>query len=348
MKQRIKQSFICQDIKQYQTNQTLVDTHVPTVGDVAVFEVLSIGKHKTIQGTDKRLVTILPGDRIMAAFGTRYATAQFEGYVPGGICPEYHILGAGGTVGLVASSHSRFASAGPTTLKLVGWVTNAQGDVWNTIRQKEQLMKPFTGAISHSTRVILSVGSSMDSGKTTTAAKMVQGFSEAGYRVAFIKLTGTIYTKDCDLVYDHGAAEVADFGLLGYPSTYLCTATQLLGLYETLMHHIKAQDKAFVVIEIADGLYQRETEMLLRNRAFMNGIDAVVYSAGDSLSAIQGYQVLRDMHIVPVALSGLFTASPLLVKEVSERLYSPVLSIDELARGVLMQYLEMPMSVSAS
>jgi Domain of unknown function (DUF1611_C) P-loop domain len=348
MKMRIKQSYICKDIEQYDINTNLVSTHVPAVGDVAVFEVLQIGKHKTIQGAEKRMQTILPGDYIMAAFGTRYATAQFEGYVPEGICPEYHILGAGGTVGLVHSSHSKFAQAGPTTLKLAGWVTNAQQKVMNTIAAKQHLQKPFTGGMGHATRVILSVGSSMDSGKTTTAAKMVQGLSKAGYNTAFIKLTGTVFTKDADLNFDHGATTVADFGMLGYPSTYMCSLQQLLNAYESLMHLVNAAAQAFVVIEIADGIYQRETEMLLRHRPFMNTVDAVVYSAGDSLSAIHGYEMLRSLHIVPAAICGLFTASPLLVQEVKERLYAPVLTIEQMAAGELLQYIERPVYEMAS
>jgi hypothetical protein len=348
MKQRIKQSYICKDIEQYLVNTTLAATHVPAVGDVAVFEVLQIGKHKTMQGADKRLQQILPGDLMMAAFGTRYATAQFEGYVPEGICNEYHILGAGGTVGIVHSSHSKFAGTGPTTLRLIGWVTNERHQVINTIAAKQYLHKSFTGSMGHATRVILSVGSSMDSGKTTTAAKMVQGLTKAGYNTAFIKLTGTVFTKDADLAFDHGATTVTDFGALGYPSTYMCSLQQLLNAYESLMHLVNAPSQAFVVIEIADGIYQRETEMLLRHRPFMNTVDAVVYSAGDSLSAIHGYEMLRSLHIVPAAICGLFTASPLLMQEVRERLYAPVLNIEQMADGELLQYIERPVYEMAS
>jgi hypothetical protein len=348
MKQRIKQSYICKDIHQFEVNTQLVPKHKPSVGDVAVFEVLKIGKHKTIQCAEKRMQHIFAGDLIMAAFGTRYATAQFEGYVPTEISPEYHILGAGGTVGLVHSSHSRYAYVGPTILRLAGWVTNEENEVINTRFAKAHLQKTFTGGMGHAARVILSIGSSMDSGKTTTAANMVAGFTRAGYSAAFIKLTGTVFTKDCDLAYDHGAAAVADFGALGYPSTYMCSLQELLNAYETLMHMVQASKQAFVVIEIADGIYQRETEMLLRYLPFMNTIDSVVYSAGDSLSAIHGYEMLRSLHIVPAALCGLFTASPLLVKEVKERLYAPVLTIEQMAAGELLHYIERPVYEMAS
>ena len=48
MKQRIKQSYISKDIDQYEVDTHLVATHIPAVGDVAVFEILQTGKHKTM------------------------------------------------------------------------------------------------------------------------------------------------------------------------------------------------------------------------------------------------------------------------------------------------------------
>jgi hypothetical protein len=84
------------------------------VGDVAIFQVVSIGKHSTIQSADKRNAAIYPGDWVMAAFGTRYATEQFEGYVPEKPTEEYHILGAGGTIGIIHSMHQKFVNVGPT------------------------------------------------------------------------------------------------------------------------------------------------------------------------------------------------------------------------------------------
>ena len=81
MKTKIKKSIICKDID---LQQSVIDkekplNYIPQAGDVAIFEVMSIGKHKQIQTDNKLLSLILPGDLIMGAFGTRYATAQFEG-----------------------------------------------------------------------------------------------------------------------------------------------------------------------------------------------------------------------------------------------------------------------------
>lgn len=343
MEKRIKKSYICRDVNKYLVDQDLVHFHNPTVGDIAVFEVVSIGKHKTIQGADKRNAAIYPGDHIMAAFGTRYATGQFEGYVEMNHFQEYQVLGAGGTVGIIHSMHQKFTSIGPTQLKLIGYAVDARGEILNTKKVRQPELLPYTGVAQTLTNIILSIGSSMDSGKTTTAAHLVRGLKKNGLKTGFIKLTGTVYTKDCDLNYDNGADLVTDFSAMGFPSTYLCELNELLDLHETLLMKINARELDYVVIEIADGLFQRETEMLLTQSRFMSGVDAVVFSAGDSLSAVQGVKTLQEMNIHPAALSGLFTASPLLIKEVKSKLNLPIFTIDQLAAGELFQLIKEPL-----
>jgi hypothetical protein len=347
MEKKIKKSIICADVTAYSIESDRIRTYLPVAGDVGIFEVLSIGKHTQLQSDNKCNRYIYPGDHIMAAFGSRYATEQFEGYVPGQVEDTYHILGAGGTVGIIHSMHAKFNKVGPTTLKLVGYATDATGSIINTKKAKAAEMRPFSSIMQSLTRVVLSVGASMDSGKTTTAAHLIRGLKKAGMKVGFIKLTGTIYTKDRDLAEDNGADAVADFGQLGFPSTYMCGQQELLDLYESLLYKIGAHELEYVVVEIADGIYQRETEMLLGNSRFMAGIDAVVFSAGDSLAAIQGIAALKEQHIAPAALSGLFTASPLLVQEVKQRTTVPVFTIEQLAEGAALQFLEEPLNMTA-
>lgn len=342
MKNSIKKSIICKDINLQNCliNENKIHYHVPSVGDVAIFQVLSIGKHKQIQSESKRNVLILPGDHIMAAFGTRYATSQFEGYVPADCRQEFHILGAGGTIGIIESMHSSLQDKGPTVLQIVGYVTDRSGHVVNTKDQAGQL-SAFTGASAKKTNVILSIGSSMDSGKTTTAAYLSRGFVNRNNQVSFIKLTGTVYSKDIDLVQDCGAQVSVDFSAFGFPSTFMCEENELLNLFESLMQIATSNDPDVVIIEIADGILQRETKMLLENKDFMALVDHIIFSCGDSLSALSGIRVLEQMGHYPTALSGLFTASPLLVDEVKANVNVPVFTISDLMSGSFNHYFEM-------
>ncbi len=327
MKTRIKKSFICSNVNDYQVNQYLTKSHIPQVGDNAIFEVLSIGKHTTIQGDSKRNEKIMIGDHIMAAFGHRYATAQFEGYVPEKIQTEFHILGAGGVIGEVKSTNDKFRDGGPTRLRIIGYVTNSENQIINTISLHDNKMMQFTGNSAKQTKVILSIGSSMDSGKTTTAAYVVHNLKKQGKTIAFIKLTGTAYTKDADLAYDLGANMSIDFSKLGFPSTFMCSESELLNIYETLLDNTLLCEPDYVVMEIADGIYQRETRLLLQNQAFINSISEVIFSANDSLSAVCGVQTLRSWGIQPFALCGMFTTSPLLIEEVETLIETPIYSL---------------------
>ncbi len=332
MEKKIKRTYICKDVNAHSIDQQVPEGYKPAVGDVAIFEVLEIGKHKNVQSDSKRNVTILPGDRIMAAFGTRYATEQFEGYVPDTVNKELHILGAGGTVGEVASMHEKFKDIGPTTLRFAGVARDHFGRIVNTKEIKRKHLLSFTGAAASATKVVLSLGSSMDSGKTTSAAYLVRGLKEAGYRVAYVKLTGTVYTKDCDLALDLGADFTSDFSDFGFPSTYMCEEQELLDLYESCMASVLQCEPDFVIMEIADGLYERETKMLLNCQKFKNTTEAVIFSAGDSLAAINGVKTLNDWGLYPLALSGLFTASPLLMREVKENSTVPVYTREDFLR----------------
>jgi hypothetical protein len=267
------------------------------------------------------------GDQIMAAFGHRYATAQFEGYVPEKNQMEFHILGAGGVIGEVKSTNDKFKEGGPTRLRIIGYVTDSESQIINTKTIHKPKILRFTGSSAKQTKVILSIGSSMDSGKTTTAAYVVHNLKKQGKNVAFIKLTGTAYTKDADLAYDLGANMSIDFSKLGFPSTFMCSESELLNLYETLLDDTLLCEPDYVVMEIADGIYQRETRLLLQNKAFVDSISEVIFSANDSLSAVCGVQTLRSWGIQPFALCGMFTTSPLLIEEVETLVETPIYSL---------------------
>jgi len=347
MKTTIKRTYICKDVFAQKIDNDIPNGYIPSVGDVAVFEVLRLGKHTSVQGDVKRNIRIIPGDRIMAAFGTRYATEQFEGYVPEHVNQELHILGAGGTVGVLASMHYKFKNIGPTTLRFVGLVKDQFGKIINTKDIKKNQMTTFSGAAASVTKVILSLGSSMDSGKTTTAGYLARGLKLAGSKVAYIKLTGTVYTKDSDFAYDLGADMVTDFSEFGFPSTYMCDEKELLDLYESLLLRVLPIQPDYVIMEIADGLYERETKMLLTSKLFKQTIDSVIFSAGDSLAAINGVSILNNWGLYPTILSGLLTASPLLTEEVKQNTEIPVYNIEQLSTGFIAGNLFVPQQMHA-
>lgn len=335
----IKKAIICKTIKDYKISRHLNKTYVPKVGDVAVFKVLTIGKHKAIQGESGKNRYIFPGDYIMAAFGNRYATNQFEGYVPTEVMDQYQILGQGGCVGVLKSTHAKFENVGATQLKLVGYAMNSKKEVYNThyLTEEEMTFKPNK---PRDFEVILSVGSSMDSGKTTSAAFLCRGLKNAGNKVAFIKLTGTVYSKDKRYVKDCGADLAVDFSNLGFPSTYMYEKATVLNIYETLLAKAEKMNPDYVVVEIADGLLQRETRMLLEDKEFLNTVSHVMLSCGDSLGVLSGLDFLERVGFPPFGIAGLINASPLLVEEAKRATQVPILSLDDLISNRIMRLLD--------
>lgn len=328
----LKKTVIAKGIGEFSLDSTIRKSHVPKAGDLAIFKVLAIGKHNAVQGLNGNNCYIFPNDLLLAAFGNRYATEQFEGYVPLKYHPEYHILGKGGAVGILASMHEKLELAGPTTLQLIGYAVSADGTVLNTkyFGQEELGFQPLK---RRPYKVVLSLGASMDSGKTTSAGFVCRGLRQAGQKAAYIKLTGTVYTKDTHFVRDCGAAIAVDFSKFGFPSTYMCSTTELLNLYESLLQKVSVVHPDYVVVEIADGLFQRETRMLLTHQAFMRTVSYVIYSAPESLSALNGVSILNEYGIRPFALSGLFTTSPLLREEVINQTGISVKHISELGEA---------------
>lgn len=327
---RIKKAIICKDVNTYKISRHLNKNHVPKAGDVAIFKVLRIGKHKAIQGDSGKNYYIFPGDYIMAAFGNRYATNQFEGYVPTEVMDQYQILGQGGCIGILKSCHAKLKDIGATELKLVGYAMNENKEVINThyLKSKEVTFKPNK---PRDHKLILSVGSSMDSGKTTSAAFLCRGLKQAGNTVAFIKLTGTVFSKDKRYVRDCGADMAVDFSYFGFPSTYMYGLQQVLNIYEGLLDKVSAIDPDYVVVEIADGLLQRETDMLMHCQEFTNTVDHILLSCGDSLGVLSGLNYLESIDFTPFGISGLINVSPLLVDETRRSTSIPVLDLSDLA-----------------
>ncbi|MBC6995224.1 hypothetical protein QWY85_12410 [Neolewinella lacunae] len=334
MNKRIKMAYTCAGVPgQINWHYELPDAHIPWIGDVGLFRVMdSDGKYmKTRDGGTCSLFT---DDLIMAAYGARYATNQYEAYLPQLPTRHVELVGRGGVVAQVASkNHTHPGQAIP--LELLAFAVDAQGAVINTL----QALTPFRGD-TQGAKVLLSVGSSMDSGKTTTAAHLCGGLGRVGYKTAYIKLTGTAYPKDTIYCYDRGADYVTDFSQRGFTSTFQVGTPTLLSLYQELLDECVRQVKPdYIVVEIADGILQQETRELLQNSEFMHTVGGVVLSCGDSLGVLSGIEILKSWGIAPVLISGLFTASQLLMEEVRPLTKHPIFSIQELLAGNMLPLL---------
>ena len=299
----------------------------PAPGDIVLASVEKIAKNSALEINDGRRATLHQGDIIAAVFGNRYATLQFEGLARrnGMACD---LLSMGGLCGQVQSRHSKVAE--PTRLKLLGAITDVNG---RPLKMGDHYL--MTPPVQEWPHIIVVCGSSMDAGKTHTAMSIIKGLSNSGKNVAGIKLTGTATGKDTWNMLDAGAGVALDFVDGGYPSTYLCGHDDLVGLHRLLLNHAAAQSANYAVIEIADGLLQRETSMLLQSSIFTNTVDSWVFAGGDPMSAESGIRMMRGWGIEPMAVSGALTMSSLNIREVEDATGLKCWKAEELQAGAL-------------
>ena len=285
----------------------------PEVGDLVYGSVNYMGQHSTLENKQGRIHTIYDGFRAVFVYGNRYAPDAFEGFVPEDLDTKADLLSRSGIVGRMNRKNTNVL--GCTKIKVLGYVCDRQGNVINT--RKYRLL-PFaeTPGPSHSpAKMIAVVGTAMNTGKSRAAATCCWALSTMGYKVNACKVTGTASLKDILLMQDCGAANVADFSYLGQPSTYMLDEDELLKILWSLDRRY-GSSKGYWVVELADGILQRETAVLLKSEHVRNRVHKLVFCAHDALGAIGGVNILRETYgLVPDAISGLCSSSPLAIEE---------------------------------
>jgi hypothetical protein len=144
------------------------------------------------------------------------------------------------------------------------------------------------------------------------------------------KITGTGSGNDSNLLLDAGAALVLDFTDAGHSSTFGLDLPALEAILDAVQTRMHAERVDVLVMEIADGLLQRETELLLRSAYARQRIDACLFSSGEAMGAIAGVHWLRDQKIPVLALAGTITRSPLARMEAEHAVGLKAMGLDEL------------------
>ena len=290
--------------------------YVPAAGDLAVVQVEEMGYHERITTQDNLRLRIYPGDCIVGVFGNRYATDAYEGEVDG--LDNLSLLTAGGMIGTVRSRHRSVKR--PTRVRFLGYVANAAGQVLNLKAAAFQKVAP----IQSPRNLVAVVGTGMNAGKTTSCVKLIKALSQQGLRVAACKLTGSVSNRDQDEMRSASAAQVLDFSDFGFPSTYLCGKQELLDLYRSMMAGLETANADVTVMEIADGILQRETAMLLEDENLRQQLSGVVLAADNALSARYAVSRLESLGHRVLAVTGVLTSSPLCMREFAEIAATPV------------------------
>ena len=282
----------------------------PAAHDVLIGRIVQLSRHMGIELDNGRKAGLRQGDLVGLAFGHRYATLQYDGEVPP-MLPLYDMLSQGGVCGRVVAAASTMEA--PTKIQPMGYLLDERHEIVNLRRYA---LRQFLNAPRVAT--ILVVGSSMDAGKTTMAASIIAGLTAAGKTVHAGKLTGTACVKDLDAFTDAGAAFVLDFNHVGFASTFRATTTELHTIGDTLISNLSAERPDFLVLEIADGVIQQETRVLLTYLTTHQLVDYFCLAVQDALAAPACLELLtREWGIHVTAISGIATISALSTAELA-------------------------------
>jgi len=319
----IKFAYTARRARREAVGGLLTGDYAPTAGDVVIARVDELGQHKRLELKTGRRAYLFPGDRIAVCYGNRYAPDQFEAVVPDDLGP-CHLVAAGGMAGRMLEKHAGVAD--PTTITPLGLLATADGRPLN-IGDWPLGAPPAPAADQPSPLTLAVVGSSMNAGKTTTAANLVRGLVASGRRGGAAKITGTGAGGDVWFLSDSGANPVLDFTSVGLPSTYLAGTEAVERTLRWLHGHIAAANVDAIVLEIADGVFQSETAELLRSAAFVETVDGLLFAAADALGATVAVDHVNRAACPLVAISGLVSASPLGVRETRNATHIPVVDI---------------------
>ena len=307
-------------------------TVVPKSGDVVLARVETIRNHKRLELDTGRKSILFPGDEVVVCYGNRYAPDQFCAKVPQDLGP-CSLVAAGGMAADVVSQHKSIAGA--TDVTPIGLLADSSTHRINLM----QAAVPATEVPVVRPPTIASVGTSMNSGKTLSAAQLVKGFKRCGYRVGAAKVTGTAAGNDTWLMRDAGADEVLDFVDAGYVSTFGLPARDVQSILCTLVNRLGSMPLDVIVIEVADGIHQMETAALLESECFRDLVDGVMFSARDASGACAGIDLIRRLRHRLVAVSGALGASPLAMEESRTATGELVADVLELATAEMAEHI---------
>jgi hypothetical protein len=298
----------------------------PSSGDLLLATIHELGKHQRIEKLNGRRALLLPGDEIIVCYGNRYAPDQFEALIPDdlGLC---NLVAGGGLASREVNRHERMLP--PTKIQPIGLIGDKDNKPLNIFDYRIEAAEKELPE-----KIILVVGTSMNSGKTYTAASLIRGLKQSGYRTAGIKATGTGSGGDLWKMKDLGADLVLDFTDAGFSSTYKISDDKIEAGLLSLLHSAKSRRCEYVVVEIADGLQHKETAALLSSETLRSIVNGVVFAAYDSLGAKAGANWLNQLGYRVLAISGKIAQSPLAIREASDA-GSPILTPFALQEGAL-------------
>lgn len=308
----VKQGSVTRRFKPSEFHGFRRSVKTPRAGDLVLARVARPGRSDRLEGRTGRPLDLYVGDHMIGVFGTCHDPFGYEGGVPGRL-HRVDLLASPGILGQVQSRHR--ATDTPTELEVLGYVFDEAGARLRLDRHR------LASRASRSVPTLLVVGDTPERAVTRAAAGVVRCMHDAGLAVAAGRVTGTAHRAELLALKDAGAAYALDFSAFGHPSTYLLEPDALRELFHSVQGHLAATGVDVVVLQLGNGLMQRETEILLESDDVCDRVDGALYDASGVLSANASFDVLvKRRQLDLLAVCGAVADSTLGIRAVEDRL----------------------------
>ncbi len=265
-------------------------------GDYVVGEVISpCGKAPTIELTTGRMVEVLDGDLVIGAFGVRRATLEVVGdwqhIEADGLMED---LTGGGLFGKATSVSFLVDDLVPLVYR------------GHVVRQGTKVcMKDFVPNVPvmpYNCPTIITIGTSMSSGKTTTARVIIHELKRKGLKVIGAKFTGAGRCRDILAMQDAGAEKIYDFVDMGLPSS-ICEPEEFRVALRKLLSAIAAEKPDVMVAEVGASPFEPYNGSIVLEE-IKEQIVCTVMCAADPYGVVG---ITHSFGLTPDVISGIVT-----------------------------------------
>ncbi len=213
-----------------------------STGDYVVCEATHVrGPERGVELANGRMMDVVEGDLIVGALGDRAATLALVGsWRDVGEDLGIDMLTAAGLFGRITSKSS-----------FVNWPMRVAYLGHVRVGGRKARMRDYVSPVplrELDAPLVLVIGTSMSSGKTTSCRVLVAELKRRGLTVTGVKLTGVGRYRDVLSMSDAGADHVFDFVDAGLPST-VCPAEEYREAITGLLSRMAATKPDVMVVE---------------------------------------------------------------------------------------------------
>ncbi|MGB0719415.1 MAG: hypothetical protein ACPGRX_03025 [Bdellovibrionales bacterium] len=231
-----------------------------------------------------RMSKIKKGDIVACALGNRMALQGFVGHLPKTLEVDdvIHLLNFGGVAGVCTSANVKEVGE-PLRVRVLGGIER-KGKLLNISDAVK--FKPLD-VMKNDIPLIITTGTSMDSGKTTVAIEVTKTLTRIGMKLAGAKLTGVGAQRDLFKMYDYGIEDGVSFVDCGITSTANMPDAQMVAVAKGAIQHLSRGKPDAIIVEFGDGLMGRYgVNAILQDKQIQENVRLHIGCARDPVGAV--------------------------------------------------------------